>query len=400
MTRAAKWKSWLAPALLLGVVWLALTGLFAGQFVVAGAQPWEDSVSRAASFWMPWLPFLPLTWYFCRFLLRKNVRPVPSVVLHLIMGAFIVFGCQALTPERPPPSGWQQREREREQQREPGGPPPEEAGNRSPREDGTPPRMRERGPRNGSPPGRPRGFFGPLGFRSLIDALVYGGVVSLTYAMAFLRRSQQRERRTLELEASLSRARLDALRLQINPHFLFNALNAIASLIHTRPDDADDMIGSLSELLRASLHSEGSHESALDREMEILRLFTGIERTRFGDRIRFVEDIAPDTLSARVPSLILQPLVENAIRHGLEPQTGEGIVTIRSRRDGARLVLSVSDDGAGFDAGRPARPDSGIGIANTRDRLQALYGADHNITIEPGPERGTVVTITLPWHAA
>ena len=411
MTRSAPWKSWLTIPLLLGAVWLALAGLFAAQVAVTTDQTWEDAVVRAMYFWVPWLPCLPATWGFSRLLLAKNVRPFPSVVLHLLMCAAIVISCQAMTPERPPQGGeLQQRERAREP-RDPGGPlapPPGEPGQRPPAgQSPGPPWMRDRdrdregGRRPGVPPGgRSRGFFGPLGFRSLIDGVVYGGVVSLTYAMAFLRRSQQRERRTLELEASLSKARLEALRLQINPHFLFNTLNAIASLIHSRPDDADEMIGSLSELLRASLHGSDSTEISLVREMETLRLFTGIERIRFGERVQFVEDLAPETLGARVPSLIIQPLVENAIRHGLEPQTGPGTVTVQARREGDRLVLRVTDNGAGYDPDKPARPDSGIGIANTRARLQTLYGAEQQLIIAPGAEGGTVVTISIPWHSA
>jgi LytS/YehU family sensor histidine kinase len=249
----------------------------------------------------------------------------------------------------------------------------------------------------------PRGRWRPFNIRSIIDIIVYGGVVSLTHAVAILRRSRQRERRALELEAGLARARLDALRLQINPHFLFNALNAIASLIHSRPEAADEMIGSLSELLRASLHSGGSHEVTLSGEMEMLRLFTDIERARFGERIRFEEDLAAETLPAMVPSLILQPLVENAIRHGLEPRVEAGTVTVRARRNGGRLLLTVSDNGAGYAPG----PDSaehegpgGIGLSNTRDRLRALYGTGQTFTIAPGESGGTTITLDIPWHTA
>ena len=249
---------------------------------------------------------------------------------------------------------------------------------------------------------RPRGFFGPQIFRVMLDVLVYGGVVSLTHTIALLRRSRQRERRALELEASLSRARLDALRLQINPHFLFNTLNAIASLIHTRPGTADEMIGSLSELLRATLHGAANHEVPLSQEMDLLRLFTDIERTRFGERIRFAEDIAPDTLPALVPSLILQPLVENAIRHGLEPRVESGTVTVAARRDGERLLLSVSDDGTGFSDKEHTAGDrpGGIGLTNTRDRLHALYGDAHHLAIAPGATGGTVISIAIPFRTS
>lgn len=389
MNCPAAWKSWLLPALLLAAVWTALVILFAAQFVLAAAVPWEEALGRAATFWMPWLALLPLTYLLTRLLVRRRINPAASVLVHLVACSMAVVICHYSTPERPD---------------RPAGPSPDNLG--------PPPDMRtgdgpgppwNRGAHGGPPPrrddhGRPRGLFGPFGFRSIIDIVVYGGVASLTYALGFLRRSRERERRTLELEASLARARLDALRLQINPHFLFNTLNAIASLIHSRPDAADEMIGSLSELLRASLHGAGDHETTLARELETLRLFTDIERTRFGDRIRFMEDIAPEALGALLPSLILQPLVENAIRHGLEPQTSQGTVSIQAKRDGSALVLTISDDGAGYDPAQPAPAGTGIGLANTRDRLHALYGREQSLAITSAGPRGTSVTLRIPWH--
>lgn len=378
-------KKWLPPLLLLAALWLVLVVLFAGQFIIAGAVEWEDSAERSIQFWLVWLPLLPLTaWLARRFPLERR-RPVVSIAVHLVACVAVVLICQEFTPVRPPAT------RDKE-----GSPP---------REGSSPPW--NHGSRPG-PPGedrrfmRPRGFSGPQAFRVLLDVLVYGGVVSLTHTIALLRRSRQRERRALELEASLSRARLDALRLQINPHFLFNTLNAIASLIHSRPDAADEMIGSLSDLLRATLQGAGNHEVPLRQELELLRLFTDIERTRFGDRIAFMEDIAPDALAAKVPSLILQPLVENAIRHGLEPRVDRGTVTVAARREGESLHLSVSDDGVGFSGNEHAAADGpgGIGLTNTRDRLRALYGDAHSLTIAPGPAGGTVVSITIPFHTA
>lgn len=427
MFRSDLWKNWLAPALLLAGIWCLLAGLFAGQFVVTGNMEWDEALTRSTSFWLPWLPLLPLTWVLTRSLLHHGARPLVSIAVHLAACAAVITLCHFFTPDRPgnaraenllpQPEG---RPPANPQPAPPPGselPPPRGADKPGPRGDyavprGDNPGARGEGPgppwlrgnnRRGPPPGvtpyRPRPWFGPFGFRSLIDAVVYGGVVSLTYAVGFLRRSQQRERRTLELEASLSRARLDALRLQINPHFLFNTLNAVTSLIHTRPDDADEMIGSLSELLRASLQGSGNHEIPLSRELELLRLFTGIEQTRFGDRIRFEESIAPETTAALVPSLLLQPIVENAVRHGTEPLTGAGTVTIAARREDDRLILTVQDDGAGYDPLAPPK-GSGIGLSNTRARLQALYGTQQSLTLSPAPRRGTLVTLSIPWHTA
>ncbi len=400
MTAPGFLRKWFPPLLLLAALWLVLVILFAGQFIIAGSQEWEEAVERSVGFWLVWLPLLPLTaWLARRFPLERR-RPVLSIAVHLVACVAVVLICQEFTPGRQQPS----RDRDGGPPREGAPSPARQPENSGPAREGGPPPW-SRGPRSG-PPGegrpsmRPRGIFGPQAFRVLLDVLVYGGVVSLTHTIALLRRSRQRERRALELEASLSRARLEALRLQINPHFLFNTLNAISSLIHTRPDTADEMTGSLSELLRASLQGSGDHEVTLRQEMELLRLFTDIERTRFGDRIAFQEDIASDTLVAMVPSLVLQPLVENAIRHGLEPRVENGTVTIAARRGGDRLHLTVSDDGVGFSGKENSASDGpgGIGLTNTRDRLRALYGDAHDLTIAPGIAGGTVISITIPFR--
>src|SRR5436190_1759006 len=236
----------LSPLLWLLGLWLVLVGLFAGQFIVGGRE-WEQALEGAVRFWLPWLPLLPVTAWLSKQFPLDRARPALNIAIHIAACAAVVFICQEFTPERGPNPN-----REGVPRGEPG-----EPGERPPRDGGPPPWAR--GPRPGSPaqeemrgpsrrgPGRPF-----INIRSIIDIVVYGGVVSLTHTIAILRRSRQRERRALELEASLARARLDALRLQINPHFLFNTLNAIASLIHTRPGIADEMIGSLSELLRAT----------------------------------------------------------------------------------------------------------------------------------------------------
>ncbi len=400
------WKPSLVSAVVLAGVWVALVLFFAAQFVLTGSLEWSEAVGRAVVFWRPWLLLLPLVLLLTRWLLFRQVPFSGSLLAHAAGCTLAVLLCHAVTPDRPP-------------QRSPGERVPGQPG---PPSDSSPPPGRgpvpgppgPRGERPGPPrgmaggrpvggsaftggAGRPRGAFGPLGFRTVIDVVIYGGVVSVTCAVAFLRRSQQRERRALELEASLATARLDALRLQINPHFLFNTLNAAASLVHSRPDAADEMISSLSELLRASLQGTGTHEITLAREIELLRLYMDIERTRFGERISFREDIPGELLGALVPALVLQPLVENAVRHGLEPRPGPGAVTVAARRETGRLVLAVSDDGVGFSAGSAVR-GSGIGLANTRDRLRALYGGEQHLRMEALPPGGSRIEISLPWH--
>ena len=396
-------RSLLLSLLVLAGAWGALVLIFAAPVALSGAVAWDEALRRASTFWRPWLLLLPVVWGLTRWLLARPRPAVVHVLAHALAGTAVVFLCHAAAAERPVGGPYPHRE---EAPDVPGRPAPDRAGRPPGPPPGGVPRGEGMGPpwSRGGPPGRPprpessrpRGPFGPLGFRAVLDAVVYAGVVGMTCAAAFLQRSRQRERRTLELEASLAKARLDALRLQINPHFLFNALNAIASLVHTRPDAADDMIGSLSGLLRASLQGDGRHEVPLDRELELLRLYTDIERTRFGDRLRFEQVVDPDVSGALVPALVLQPLVENAVRHGLEPRPGPGTVRLTARREGDRLVVFVADDGVGCDAAQQSR-GSGIGLTNVRDRLRALHGAAASLAIDPAPGGGTVVTLTLPF---
>jgi LytS/YehU family sensor histidine kinase len=189
--------------------------------------------------------------------------------------------------------------------------------------------------------------------------------------------------------------------MQLNPHFLFNAFNSIATLIHTDPRAADDMVGNLSQLLRLALDSADEQEIPFRRELDFLRRYLDIEQARFGDRLRLEEDIAPDVLTAFVPTLLLQPLVENAIRHGLEPQSTPSCVRLNARRDGDRLHIEVSDNGAGLTETTtsdelPAR--AGIGLSNTRTRLRELYGDGQRLTLRNGDAGGCTVEIELPFH--
>lgn len=198
-----------------------------------------------------------------------------------------------------------------------------------------------------------------------------------------------------EREAQLARAELHALRAQIQPHFLFNTLNTIASLVHDEPRTAERMITGLGTLLRRSLDSDGSYELPLRDELAVLRAYLEIEQVRFADRLTVVWDIRPDTLAAAVPPLLLQPLAENAIRHGLWPRPAAGQLLIRAERRGDFLRLVVSDNGVGL---RRARPDDGIGLANTRARLRQLYGIAHDFQLAERIDGGVVATILLPYR--
>ena len=227
--------------------------------------------------------------------------------------------------------------------------------------------------------------------------MVYTTIVGLSYALAYYRESQMRALKEAQLETRLVEARLRTLEAELHPHFLFNTLHAISSLVHTNPDAADRMISRLSDLLRITFDRSGSPGVSLQEELEFLQKYLEIEQTRFHDRLTVRFDIDPDTLDAEVPRLILQPLVENAIKHGVSPLPGEGLVQIRARRDGDRLWMEVSDNGVGLSAGARARLRSGVGLSNTRDRLDVMYGPAHSIEFSDG-STGLAVRLEIPFH--
>ena len=228
---------------------------------------------------------------------------------------------------------------------------------------------------------------------------VYWVVVCGAHALLFYRRSQERERRALELAASLAQAKLQALRMQLQPHFLFNTLNAISTLVHRDAAAADEMIGNLSDFLRLTLENADRPELPLGEELEFVRCYLAIEQVRFGDRLRVDYDVPAELRSVAVPTLILQPLVENALRHGLEPQTGGGTLRIEARRMGDSLQISVIDNGRGLPAQPPQR--TGIGVANTRERLRERFGANSGagLVMDSPAGGGTAAILTLPLSA-
>lgn len=225
------------------------------------------------------------------------------------------------------------------------------------------------------------------------NLLVYWVIVGARHGIEYYRRYRERELRASELEKLLVQAQLQELQAQLNPHFLFNTLNSISTLMHRDVAVADRMLLRLSELLRLALHSRGTQEVPLREELEFLRRYLEIEQIRFGPRLTVEFNVAPDTLDLAVPNLLLQPLVENAIKHGIAPRKPGGRIEIRVRRQGQHLLLNVVDDGAG-----PSVPTrgSGLGLANTRARLEHLYGSQQRFEFGPKPEGGFTVHITLP----
>jgi len=229
----------------------------------------------------------------------------------------------------------------------------------------------------------------------VFNILVYWVIVVAAHAAGFYRESQARERRELELERHLTEARLQALQMQLNPHFLFNALHGVSTLMYRDVDAADQMLIRLSDLLRHSLDRSGEHCVPLRDELAFLDRYLDIEQIRFADRLTVRHEVDPATLGIPVPNLILQPLVENALKHGIEPQVRAGVITLRAQRpEPHTLRLEVEDNGIGLAPG--GNTDSGIGLTNCRTRLAQLYGSDASIRMKPGSDGGLCVIIEVP----
>ena len=256
-------------------------------------------------------------------------------------------------------------------------------------------------------PGRAWTLAGTFGRLRLLDELiVYFGVLAAGYARAalFQLRERQAEAERLladraRLEAQLAQARLSALQMQLQPHFLFNTLNAVSALVERDPAGVRTMIARLSSLLRRVLDARADLVP-LREEAAFLRDYLDVQRVRFQGRLEVEEAWAPGTLDALVPPLLLQPLVENAVGHGVgRIEDGVGVLRLSSRRDGGRLVLTVEDNGPG-PAAPPGAPPGGVGLSNTRARLDALYGDAGAFALAPVPGGGAVATVALPYRPA
>ncbi len=226
------------------------------------------------------------------------------------------------------------------------------------------------------------------------EITMYWALVGLAHAISFRADARERELRAAQLEARLVQAQLQALQRQLQPHFLFNSLHTIAALVHRDVAAADAMIERLGDLLRMTLSAGDAAEVSLARELEHVRHYVAIEQANMGQRLAVSIEADPETLGASVPVLLLQPLVENAIRHGLAPRAAGGHVRIAARRTGDVLALTVQDDGLGVRAGGSR---SGIGLENARQRLRQLYGDAQSLTVESPPGGGAVVSIRLPF---
>ena len=227
--------------------------------------------------------------------------------------------------------------------------------------------------------------------------VTYLFLIGLAYALAYRGESEARALSASRLETRLAEAQLQSLQRQLHPHFLFNTLNTISGLIRTDADAADVMIDRLGDLLRMTLHKSGVQEVTLKEELEVLQKYVEIEQTRFGSRLHVAMQIEPDTLDAKVPNLLLQPLVENAIRHGIAPSARQGWIKIRASREGGHLVVEIRDSGDGLPPERLMALNRGVGLENTRARLEHLYRTDYQFTFA-NLERGFGVTVRIPFQ--
>jgi two-component system, LytTR family, sensor kinase len=244
-------------------------------------------------------------------------------------------------------------------------------------------------------------YYEKLLSRFPLDFLIYSAILGLGYAFDYYEKYRERETRATQLETQLAQAQLETLKMQLQPHFLFNTLNAISSLVRDQENKvAVSMIAGLSGLLRHSLENIGKHEVSLREELEFLELYLDIQQMRFSDRLKIEMDVEPETLDAAVPNLILQPLVENAIRHGISPRISGGLIQLSTRNDNGLLKIRVMDDGQGLKREWRLEEAGGIGLANTKARLEQLYGDEHRFYVRNRAGGGVEACLAFPFRPA
>jgi two-component sensor histidine kinase len=352
------WLKWL---LLFGL-WTLVGLAFAGQAYLSREKagipaPWSFVLGRALADWYVYaLLSVPTLWLARRFSFERG-RWTSAVGIHLMASAIFSLGYMAL---RALVAQWQTR------------------GEMEPATFST-------------------AFSNAFVATFFFNLLIYWVIILAQHAFRYYDELRERKRHTAQLETRLTQARLQALQMQLNPHFLFNTLNAISALVHKDANAADRMIGQLSDLLRYTLESTDAQEVPLRQELDFLDRYLEIQQARFGERLAVRREIEPETLEARVPNLVLQPLVENAIEHGIGPHARRGEIVLRAKRHQSQLELQVQDNGAGLP--KHAALQESVGLGNTRARLQQLYGQAQQLELQNGSEGGLTVRITIPWRA-
>lgn len=231
-----------------------------------------------------------------------------------------------------------------------------------------------------------------------LNLLTYWAIVGISHGIEYYRRSQEREKKAAQLESQLISAQLRALKAQIHPHFLFNTLNVISELIFIEPESAERMIARLGEFLRITLENTFADEVRLEQELSFLSKYIEIEKIRFGDRLEIEINVEAESMNAAVPTLMLQPLVENAVHHGITILPGTGRIEINIERKNEKLCLEIKDNGPGIENSVQIKNKEGIGLSNTRSRLDQLYGGNYNFEIYNPAEGGTCVSLQIPFR--
>jgi two-component system, LytTR family, sensor kinase len=361
---AARW-------LLLPLAWLAVMSIFALEITRLAGVPWHTAWIISASEWGPWLVLSPLIlWLARRIPITLKTWP-RALIVHLAICCLLVLAVELLVSTLNMSGGFSIQ------------PPVMIVGDAAPVTldvESLNFRLLRRGH-----------LFGPI----------YGLLVAIGHFFALHRRALDHDRRMALAEARLVEARLLALQSQLNPHFLFNTLNTLTQLVYDNPKLAERTLLALGDLLRAALDAQTRREVPLREELALTDQYLAIQKARFTDRLDVRRDIAPGTLDIPVPALLLQPLVENAVIHGFARGEAPGVLHLRTRLEGGRLLIEIADNGASArgnpdDDGRPLSFKEGVGLGNTRARLAALYGPRQSLILTSAREGGVRVEITLP----
>ena len=387
--------------------WGTVAFVLGAKAVLESGGPWTMTIGPSIRDWLPWAVLTPLLFRFVTHFPLDRETWKTRVPLHLICCVVVIALCQrwqgfydpsfrpARMPPPPPPFAHgeagerereelERREHEEHERRES----PEQERREHEHDEGppfAPPHDGDEHHHHGPRRGPSRGWV-DLFHLVTFGLPIYLMIVSGAHAVVFFRREQQRA-------ASLAEARLDSLRSQLQPHFLFNTLNVIAELVHQDAEKADAMITALSEMLRLTLDTKAEQLVPLSREIEFIEQYFSIMQIRLGDRLRYEVSITPMALDGLVPPFILQPLVENAILHGIERVPGGGLVKISGQIEGDKLRLTIADDGAGM---QEPLTREGIGLSNTRARLQQLFAGEVTVKLTNG--KGVTVDVTIPFR--